>query len=58
MEHVDEWIKMETVSLGTMSEQTGESLHQDFRKKWNHYLVKEVENASYADRQFKCVTAH
>ena len=35
--------------------QSGESLHQDFRKKWNHYLVNEVDNPQ---RLFNRVTAY
>ena len=35
--------------------QSGESLHQDFRKKWNHYLVNEVDNPQ---RLFNHVAAY
>jgi hypothetical protein len=35
--------------------QSGELLHQDFHKNWNHYLVNEVDNPQ---RLFNRVTAY
>jgi hypothetical protein len=35
--------------------QSGESLHQDFRKKWNQYLMNEVDNPQHL---FNRVTAY
>ena len=46
--HLAEYIEQEGMAMALFSEQTGESLHSDFRKAWQHYQVKDIENPNYA----------
>ena len=59
MHHLEEYIEQEgDVGLSLFSEQTGESLHSDYQKLWSHYLVKNVEAPSYADRLLRATVAY
>ena len=55
LEHLSEYIEMEGTSMGIFSEQTGESLHSDFAKTWEHYKVKDSDKCSFGTRLLKAV---
>ena len=56
--HLAEYIEQEGMAMALFSEQTGESLHSDFRKAWQHYQVKDIENPNYANNLLKAVVAY
>jgi hypothetical protein len=41
-DHVKEYVEREGCGLGLFSEQTAESVHADFRKKWANYKLRDV----------------
>ena len=56
--HLAEYIEMEGMGMGLFSEQTGESLHSDFKKHWLRYQVKNENAPSYAKNLYKAVVSH
>ena len=42
-DHLAEYVEMEGMGMALFSEQTGESLHSDFKKTWLHYQVKTLK---------------
>ena len=49
---------MEGMALGLFSEQTGESLHSDFKKHWLHYQVKNSDAPTYADNLLRATVSY
>ena len=49
---------MEGMGMGMFSEQTGESLHSDFKNHWLHYQVKNCEAPSYVDNLLRATVAY
>ena len=58
MHHLEEYLEMEGMGMGLFSEQTGESLHSDFKKHWLHYQVKNSEVPSYAENLLRATVAY
>ena len=56
--HLAEYIEMEGMALGLFSEQTGESLHSDFKKHWLHYQVKNSDAPTYADNLLRATVSY
>ena len=53
--HVHEFCDMTDMGLGPWSEQTSESLHQEFNKCWENYNVKDQKNPIYQQRLLQAV---
>ena len=57
-DHLADYLEFEGTGMGLFSEQTGESLHSDFKKHWLHYQVKNSDAPSYADRLYRATVAY
>ena len=57
-EHLEDYVEAEGTGLAIFSEQTGESLHSDFKKAWLHYQVKSTDAKCYAGNLFKATVAY
>ena len=57
-DHLAEYVEMEGMGMALFSEQTGESLHSDFKKTWLHYQVKNIEAKSYAGNLLRATVAY
>ncbi len=55
--HVPEWCYREGKGLGHASEQASESVHHDFKAKWQHFKVRE-DNPRFGDSLLRCVVAY
>jgi len=55
--HVPQWCHKHNKGLGVVSEQASESVHYDFKKKWEHYQIHEG-NERYSDHLLRCVVAY
>ena len=53
--HIQEVCDITGRGLGPWSEQTSESLHQEFNKCWEKYLVKDQKNPMYQQRLLQAV---
>lgn len=53
--HVEEFCEMTDMGLGPWSEQTSESLHHEFTKCWEKYMVKDQKNPLYKERLLQSV---
>ena len=56
--HVSEFCLMTGQGLSPWSEQTGESVHHDFKQIWNNYKVKIIERPIYGENLLKAVAAY
>ena len=56
--HLSEYIEQDGIACGLLSEQTGESLHSDFKKLWLHYQVKDVDSPMYGRNLLKAIIAY
>ncbi len=52
--HVPEWCARKGKGLGLVSEQASESVHHDFRKKWEHFKVQE-NNPRFGNNLRNCI---
>ena len=55
MFHVEEFCSMTGRGLGPWSEQTSESLHREFTKCWENFLIKDSDNPRYGKRLLEAV---
>ena len=55
MVHVEEFCEYSGTGLGPYSEQTSESLHQEFNKCWKRYFVKDKTRPIYGERLLAAV---
>ena len=55
MFHVEEFCSMTGKGLGPWSEQTSESLHREFTKCWDNFLVKDSDNPRYGKKLLQAV---
>ena len=53
--HIEEFCEFSGMALGPFSEQTAESLHQEFEKCWENFYIKDFDNPSYPDRFLSAV---
>ena len=58
MHHVREFCTMTNTGLGKWSEQSGEAVHYDFLKIWEHYKRKSTGHDVHAARLCKAVCAY
>jgi len=58
MFHVEEFCSLTGRGLAPWSEQTSESIHHDFKKTWEHFNVKLVENPVYGDHLLRAVQTY
>ena len=56
--HLAEYIEMEGMGMGLLSEQTGESLHSDLKKHWLRSQVKNENAPSYAKNLYKALVLY
>ncbi len=55
--HVPEWCFKNQVGLGHVSEQASESVHHDFKKKWEHFKVRE-DNKKFGEKLKSCIVQY
>ncbi len=55
--HVPEWCYKNQKGLGFASEQASESVHHDFKKRWEHFKVRE-DNKRFGERIKSCVVQY
>ena len=53
--HIEEFCDFSGTGLGAFSEQTAESLHQEFSKCWENFFVKDFDNPAYPERFLSAV---
>ena len=53
--HIPEFCELTGRGLGPWSEQTGESLHHDFKGMWQRYKVNDEKNPMYGENLLKAV---
>ena len=53
--HIEEFCDLTGMGLGPWSEQTSESLHQEFKQCWQKFYVKDNDNPIYKDRLLAAV---
>ena len=53
--HIEEFCSLKNMGLAIWSEQTTESLHQEFKKCWENYLVRDTEHPLYGERPLQAV---
>ena len=58
LNHVPEWIRRNLKGLGQVSEQEVEDCHSHFKKVWEKYCVKSVDNPAYLPNYYRAVTDH
>ena len=46
------------MGLSPWSEQTAESLHQDFNTVWNNYNVRDTSHPEYAERLLQAIITY
>ena len=56
--HVAEFCTMTGRGLGPWSEQTGESVHHDFKEMWQRYKVKNIDLPTYGDNLLEAVSVY
>ena len=55
--HVPQWCHRQGKGLGHASEQASESVHHDFKKKWENFKVRE-DNPRFGERLLSCVVQY
>ena len=55
MYHIEEFCSLTDHGLAPWSEQTGESIHHDFKETWKDFNVKLVDNPVYANHLLRAV---
>ena len=55
MHHVEEFCEIKGKGLGPLSDQTSESIHQDFNECWKKYFLKDMDREEYPDRLLNAV---
>ena len=53
--HVEEFCALKGMGLGPWSEQTSESLHHEFTKCWENYIIKDIDHPSYGQKLLQAV---
>ena len=53
--HVAEFCALKGMGLGPWSEQTGESVHHDFKETWKNFKVNDLEKDIYGEQLLKAV---
>ena len=56
--HIAEFCEMTGQGLGPWSEQTGESIHHDFKETWKRYKVNNTDHDIYGENLLKAVCAY
>ena len=56
--HLSEYLEMDGMGCGLLSEHTGESLHSDFQNLWLNYKVKDIESPSFGKNLLRAVVAY
>ena len=53
--HIEEFCALKGMGLGPFSEQTSESIHHEFTKLWENYLIKDLSHPLYAEHLLHAV---
>ena len=56
--HLSEYIEMEGMPMALFSEQTGEALHSNFQRHWQHYQVKDPDAPAYKENLLRAVVSY
>lgn len=58
MYHIEEFCEITGRGLGPWSEQSGESVHHDFKKTWSRFLVNGTDREIYGENLLKAVSTY
>ena len=58
LHHLAEYLEQDGIGLSLLCEQTGESLHSDFKRHWSHYQVKDIDAPKYGQNLLNAIVSY